>query len=91
MSNLSSILAKTLASAVVTTAALSGGAIASCGAVSCAPKRAAKSGACAAKGGACAAKCGASCNANAAKVKAKATCGAKCGACAAKAGGCAAR
>lgn len=80
MSRLSSILTRTLASAVVTTAALAGNAIAAgCGGA-CAPKRtAAKSGACGAKG--CGAKCG-TCNAKAAKVKAKAkaTCGAKCGA-----------
>jgi len=83
MSTLSSILTRTLASAVVTTAALSGSAIAAgCGGGACTPKRtAAKSGGCGAKG--CGAKCGA-CGAKAAKAKAK--CGAKCGACKAGSG-----
>lgn len=81
MSTLSSILTRTLASAVVTTAALSGNAIAAgCGGGGCAPKRtAAKSGGCGARN--CKAACGA-CGAKAGKGKAKggARCGAKCGA-----------
>lgn len=61
MNHLSSKIAKTLASAVVTAAALSGGAFAAgCAGTKCGPKTSmAKCGSCKAKCGACKAKCGA--------------------------------
>lgn len=93
MNGLSSSIARTLASAVITVAALSGNVMAAgCAGAKCGPKQttAAKCGACKAKCGACKPKCAAS-SAKAAKArksKAKrgacqAKCGAKSGACAA--------
>lgn len=85
MNHLSSRIAKTLASAVVTAAALSGNVMAAgCAGAKCGPKQSmAKCGACKAKCGACKPKC-ASSKAHAAKAKKqKSKCGAKTGACAA--------
>lgn len=84
MRQLSTQIAKTLASAVVTAAALSGGAFAAgCAGTKCGPKTSmAKCGACKAKCGAAKPQCAAS-KAHAAKAKAKKM-KAKCGACAAK-------
>ncbi|OGB84681.1 MAG: hypothetical protein A2535_00555 [Burkholderiales bacterium RIFOXYD2_FULL_59_8] len=61
MNNLSSKIAKTIASAVVTAAALSGNVMAAgCASAKCGPKQSmSKCGACKAKCGACKAKCGA--------------------------------
>jgi len=89
MNHLSSKIAKTLASAVVTAAALSGGAFAAgCAGTKCGPKSSmAKCGACKAKCGATAPQCAAS-KAKAKKMKAK--CGASKAKCGAKSGGCAA-
>lgn len=90
MNHLSSKIAKTLASAVVTAAALSGGAFAAgCAGTKCGPKSSmAKCGACQAKCGAAMPQCAASKAHKAKKMKAKcgackAKCGAKSGACAA--------
>ncbi len=81
MNQLASTLSQTLASAIVTAAALSGNVMAACAPSKCGPKQtAAKCGACKAKPAACAAS------------GAKAKCGAKCAPkCAAKSGGCAAK
>jgi len=90
MNHLSSKIAKTLASAVVTAAALSGGAFAAgCAGTKCGPKSSmAKCGACKAKCGAAMPQCAASKPHKAKKMKAKCgACKAKCGA---KSGGCAA-
>ena len=84
MNHLSSTIAKTIASAVVTAAALSGNVMAAgCAGAKCDPKtNMAKCGACKAKCGAAQPQCAAS-KAHAAKAKAKKM-KAKCGACAAK-------
>ena len=90
MNQLSSKIAKTLASAVVTAAALSGGAFAAgCAGTKCGPKSSmAKCGACKAKCGAAMPQCAASKAHKAKKMKTKCgACKAKCGA---KSGGCAA-
>lgn len=92
MNHLSSRIAKTLASAVVTAAALSGNAMAAgCAGAKCGPKQSmAKCGACKAKCGACKPKC-ASSKAHAAKAKKhKSKCGACKAKCGAQSGGCAA-
>jgi hypothetical protein len=84
MNHLSSTIAKTIASAVVTAAALSGNVMAAgCAGAKCGPKtNMAKCGACKAKCGAAKPQCAAS-KAHAAKAKTKRM-KAKCGACAAK-------
>ncbi|WP_422619482.1 hypothetical protein [Rhodoferax ferrireducens] len=87
MNHLSSTIAKTIASAVVTAAALSDNVMAAgCAGAKCGPKtNMAKCGACKAKCGAAQPQCAAS-KAHAAKAKAKkmkAKCGAKSGGCAA--------
>ncbi|WP_156955485.1 hypothetical protein [Polaromonas glacialis] len=84
MSNLSSKIAKTIASAVVTAAALSGNVMAaSCAGAKCGPKQATSS---KAKCGACKSKYAAS----SVKGSKNKTVKAKCGACSAKCGACAA-
>lgn len=84
MSNLSSKIAKTIASAVVTAAALSGNVMAaSCAGAKCGSKQTTAS----------KAKCGAGkskCAASSAKATKSKTVKAKCGACSAKCGACAA-
>jgi len=85
MTNLSSKIAKTIASAVVTAAALSGNVMAAgCAGSKCGPKQSM------AKRGACKPKCAAN-KAHAAKAKKqKSKCGACKAKCGAKSGGCAA-
>jgi len=82
MNNLSSKIAKTIASAVVTAAALSGNVMAAgCASAKCGPKQSMS------KCGACKPQCAAS-KAHATKAKKAKT---KCGACKAKCGACAAK